>query len=290
LASIDEAEAQVVAAEPAKLIVAGGFPPYGHGRRTADGYRLSGRWTFASGCMSATWFVGGMMAEQADGTVTPLVAYFPAADGRIVRNWDVTGLAGTGSHDIVADGVAVPAGRTTAMIGGPRWSSDPVAAIPFFGLGALVAAVPLGVARHALDELAVVAAAKTSFGQGEPLINEPSFQGELAAVLGRLRAARGYLIDRADTVWQQAVAGAVTSDAQAGIVLAAGEAGAAALAAAQFAHQAVGTTSIRTGNTLSRCLNDVVVATRHVAFSRSVRQMAGRVSLGLPPGSPMWEN
>ena len=290
LANIDEAEARFVAAEPDKLIIAGSFPPHGHGRRTDDGYELSVRCTFASGSMAATWFVGGMLTEQADGTVTPLVAYFPADQGRIVRNWDVIGLRATGSHDIVAEGVTVPVGRTTTMIGGPRWSTDPIAAVSFFGLAALIAAVPLGVARHAMAELVTVAGGKTPFGQSAPLIEDPAFQGRYAAVLGRLRAARGYLIDRADVVWQQARdTGAATEDARADLVLAVGEAGAAALAAAQFAHQAVGTTSIRTDSTLTRCLNDVVVATRHIAFSQTAGQIAGRVCMGRPASSPFFE-
>jgi len=290
LAFIDEAEARVVAAEPDKLIIAGTFPPYGRGRRTADGYELSVRCTFASGCTAATWFVGGIMAEQADGTSTPLIAYFPASQGRIVRNWDVIGLRATGSHDVVADNVTVPAGRTTMTLGGPRWSADPISAVPFLGFTALVAAVPLGIARHAMTELTTVAAGKTAFGQQQTLINDPVFQGRFAAVLARLRAARDFLFHRADAVWQQAQDGALTAEARASVLLAVGEAGQAALAAARFAHEAVGTTSIRTDSMLTRCLNDVVVATRHVSFSPTAGQVAGRVALGLPPASPFWED
>lgn len=57
----------------------------------------------------------------------------------------------------------------------------------------------------------------------------------------------------------------------------------AALAAARFAHEAAGTESIRTDSVLARCLNDVTVATRHVAFSPSATESAARVLLGLPP-------
>ncbi|HEY3611099.1 MAG TPA: acyl-CoA dehydrogenase family protein [Pseudonocardiaceae bacterium] len=287
LAGVDEDEARVVAAEPEKLITAGGFPPTGQGRRTDGGYELSGRWTFASGCMAATWFIAGMMAEQADGPPKPLIAYVPASAVRIVPNWDVTGLRATGSHDIVLADVLVPAGRTTPIVGGRRWSNDPIAAIPFFGLGVLLAAVPLGIARHALDELITVAGAKVSFGQREPLANDATFQGQFAAALARLRAARSFVLDQAREVWRCAQDGAITPDVQASAMLAVGEAGEAALAATRFAYQAVGTSSIRTSDTLSRCFNDVMVATRHVAFGQLSHQVAGRVSLGLPSGSPL---
>ena len=287
LASIDVEHAHVIAAEPDQLVIAGGFPPTGQGRRTSEGYELSGRWTFASGCMAATWLIGGMMAEQQDGTPKPLIGYFPAGQARIVRNWDVIGLRATGSHDVVADNVVIPVGRTTPIVGGPRWSNDPIAAIPFFGLSPLLAAVPLGIARHAMTELVQIAGTKTSMGQREPLINDPGFQGGYASTLGRLRAARGYVLDQAHELWRCAQDDAITPDVRAEAALAVGEAAEAALAATRFAHEAVGTTSIRMTSTLTRCLHDVLVATRHVAFGQTPRQAAGRISLGLPSGSPL---
>jgi len=63
------------------------------------------------------------------------------------------------------------------------------------------------------------------------------------------------------------------------VSLATVETTAAALAAVQFAHQAAGTTSIRSQSTLARCLNDVLVATRHVAFSEASRQNVGKTFL-----------
>jgi alkylation response protein AidB-like acyl-CoA dehydrogenase len=290
LVTLDEAAARIIAAEPEQLIIAGSFPPHGTGRRTDDGYELSVRSTFASGCIAATWFVVGMMVEQADGAPVPMIAYFPADQGKIVPNWDVIGLRATGSHDVVAEGVVVPASCTVPLFGGRSWSTDPITMTSFAGIVSLAATVPLGIARHALDELARVAATKTPTGQQQTLINDPSFQGRLATATGRLRAARGFVLDAADVVWQQANEGAVTMDARANLMLAMGESGEAALAAAQFAHQAVGTTSIRTDSMLTRCMNDVFVVTRHVGFSESTRQVAGRISLGLPANSPFFED
>jgi len=276
LAGIDEAHARVIAADPELLCVAGGFAAVGRGRLVDDEYELTGRWSFASGCTAATWLIGGMIAE---GRSTPVIGFFPAEQAKIIRNWDVIGLRATGSHDVTVDAVPVPIGRTTPLMGGPRWSTDPVASLPFFTLGSILAAVSLGSARRALDELAELAATKIPFGRQQPLAEDPAFQGGFAGVLARLNAARGYLLDQQRLAWDAALSGDVTPAVAAGVSLATVETTAAALAAVQFAHQAAGTTSIRSQSTLARCLNDVLVATRHVAFSEASRQNVGKTFL-----------
>ncbi|MDT7567682.1 MAG: indole-3-acetate monooxygenase [Pseudonocardiales bacterium] len=288
LAGIDEAQAHQVAAEPGQLCIAGGFPPAGRGHQVGDSYRLTGHWSFASGCTAATWLLAGFLATPADpdGAPTPLVAFLPADQARIVPNWEVIGLGATGSHDVLVDAATVPVGRTTPLVGGQRWSADPIAAVPFFALGPLLGAVPLGIAARALDELLVLARTKVRFGQAQPLIHDQRFQDGFTAARVRLSAARSYLLEQAAEVWRTAVAGTVPPTAQAGATLALGAAAEAAVAAARFAHEAAGTASIRADSVLARCLNDATVATRHVAFSPFARQNAGRLLLGLPPELP----
>jgi indole-3-acetate monooxygenase len=283
LAGIDEAQARQIAARPERLSIAGGFPPVGRARPTDTGHRVSGHWSFASGATSATWLLGGAMVAP-DGP--PLVTFFPADQARVVPNWAVSGLRATGSHDVVAEDIAVPAGRTTPLVGGPRWSADPIAAVPFFALGTLLGAVPVGIARRALDELLELAATKTRFGQSTPLLRDQRFQDGFSAVRVQLAAARTYLAERTGEIWREAVAGAVSPATQASATLSIGLAADAALAAARFAHEAAGTSSIRTDSALSRCLDDITVATRHVAFSPFARGNAARVLLGLPPDQP----
>ncbi|WP_445186592.1 acyl-CoA dehydrogenase family protein [Pseudonocardia sp. Cha107L01] len=162
----------------------------------------------------------------------------------------------------------------------------PIAAVPFFALGPLLGAVPLGIAARALDELLVLARTKVRFGQAQPLIHDQRFQDGFTSARVRLSAARSYLLEQAAEVWRTAVAGTVGPTAQAGATLALGAAAEAAVAAARFAHEAAGTASIRADSVLAGYLNDATVATRHVAFSPFARQNAGRLLLGLPPEQP----
>jgi len=89
------------------------FAPTGTAVSADGGYILSGRWSFASGCDHAAWiYLGGFIAPP--GAAPPYEGAFfllPIGDVEIIDNWFVNGLAGTGSKDIAAHGVFVPAHR-----------------------------------------------------------------------------------------------------------------------------------------------------------------------------------
>jgi alkylation response protein AidB-like acyl-CoA dehydrogenase len=91
------------------------FPPQ-NAVPVAGGLEVSGRWSWGSGSTGADYIGVGIKVEDGGDTGgLPLVAVMPADKTRIVRNWDVIGLKGTGSHDVVVDKVVVPAnGRSCA--------------------------------------------------------------------------------------------------------------------------------------------------------------------------------
>ena len=72
----------------------------------AGGYRVSGRWSFSSGCDAASWVTVGGLGPS--GVLWFLV---PMAEVTVVDTWFVSGLRGTGSKDLVIDDVFVPAHR-----------------------------------------------------------------------------------------------------------------------------------------------------------------------------------
>ena len=125
------------------------------GRLTNDRgtLRLDGRWPFASNCLHSAWAGLGAMVQRADDEQTPVIVYVPVADLRIEDTWDSVGLRGTGSHHLVADAVVVEPEHCFSFIDRP-WADGTLWRLPpFTVLLPMLAAVPLGIARGALDEI-----------------------------------------------------------------------------------------------------------------------------------------
>ena len=114
--------------------------------------------------------------------------YFDPADVTIHDTWYSHGLKGTGSHDFSVDGARVPVGRSVQPLKGTRQVDCALAAFPNFSLlAAGVAAVSLGIARHALDEFVDLAQGKRPLFSSRTLSQSGMAQAELAKV-----AANGF--------------------------------------------------------------------------------------------------
>src|SRR5262245_21628779 len=98
-------------------LAAGSYAPVGKTVAVDGGYRTSGVWSFASGCDSAQWYLLSTMVPSDRGFEPPKPCFLlvPCADARIDDNWHTMGLAGTGSKNIVADDLFVPAHRALAI-------------------------------------------------------------------------------------------------------------------------------------------------------------------------------
>ena len=105
---------QDVWAKDSGTLIASTYMPVGKSEKVDGGYRFSGRWSFSSGVDHCEWiFLGGLLPKR-DGSegLEHTTFLLPKSDYRIERNWDVLGLRGTGSHDIVVENAFVPEHRT----------------------------------------------------------------------------------------------------------------------------------------------------------------------------------
>jgi alkylation response protein AidB-like acyl-CoA dehydrogenase len=137
------------------------FAPTGTALPVAGGYRLSGRWSFASGCDIAEWGKLGALIAPPDAEPPYEGAFFllPVADCEIIDNWFVYGLAGTGSKDILARDVFVPAHRVLRFADtragttpGGHYHKNPIYRMPLLMLGAsMLASTAVGAAKGALQ-------------------------------------------------------------------------------------------------------------------------------------------
>jgi alkylation response protein AidB-like acyl-CoA dehydrogenase len=264
---------------PSTTTATGGvFAPNGRGVGVDDGFSVTGRWQWGSGTQHCSWIVGGAMCD--DGTQR--ACFFPAADVHFHDTWHSVGLRGTGSLDFsvegaqVADGFTVRAGVATAHV------DEPLARFPNFTLLALgIAAVAIGVARRALDELVTIAASKTPQFSSRTLANSGFAQTELARAEAQWRSARAYLRDEVGSAWETACAGVhVPVEARVAIRLAAAHAVSACVAVTDTAFTLAGGTAVYETSVLGRCMRDVHVMTQHIMVAPKLNETLGKHLLG----------
>jgi 3-hydroxy-9,10-secoandrosta-1,3,5(10)-triene-9,17-dione monooxygenase len=140
--------------------ISSSYAPMGKARLVDGGYRLSGRWSFSSGCDHATWVLLGGPAFDADGNPVDFCTYLlPAADYVIEDVWDTVGLRGTGSNDIIVDDVFVPRHRALSFIPmskcrvpGQEVNEGPLYRLPFGSVHPSTITAPIiGMAQGAYD-------------------------------------------------------------------------------------------------------------------------------------------
>jgi alkylation response protein AidB-like acyl-CoA dehydrogenase len=275
---LPEAVAREIYAEPG-TVVAGVFAPRGRAVPEGDGFRVSGRWPFASGCRHADWLMGGCVV---DGGMRLMLA--PAEQFTIHDTWHVMGLRGTGSHDIELDGVHIPAERTANVLGDAPLQPGPLYAFPLFGLLALaIAAVSLGIARGALDDLIALAGGKVPTGGKRTLAERGTVQAEVARAEAAVRAASALLDEAIGTAWERALAGAgVDVEQRAALRLAATHATEVSTRATDTAYTLAGGSALYEASPLQRRVRDAHAATQHMLVAPATWELTGRVLLGMP--------
>ena len=177
-----------------------------------DGFVVNGVWKFGSGCSGADLIGAGIAIAGGDSNGgLPRVAVMPADKVTIRRNWDVIGLQGTGSHDIVIEDVVVPE-EWTLIRGGPATLDGPIYRYPSLSFAAQVLAiVGTGVARAALDDVIVMAGGRASI-TGAPVMAERGYvQIEVAKAEAILRSARSFFYEATEALWSEVLAGVPTS-------------------------------------------------------------------------------
>ncbi len=277
-------------------ITGGAFAPQGRATVVDGGYRVSGRWPFASGCEHCTWLMGGCVVVEdgaprrlANGAPDPRLMLVPAASVRILDTWTVAGLRGTGSHDIAIEDVFVPAARSVSLVTDPPRHARPLYAFPVFGFLALgIASVALGIARAAIDELVGLAGAKTPTHSRRRLAERAVVQVQVAEAEAIVGAARAFVFEAIDEAWEAArAAGAIELRHRARLRLAATHATISAARAVDLAYNAGGGTAVYATSPLQRQFRDIHVATQHTLVAPATLELTGRILLGLEADTSM---
>ena len=280
------------------IMCGGGGPGTRPGRAVRDadgGYHVSGQASFISGCHNAEWcfmaapvFVGDELQRDSNGGPVVRMFFLNRSEYEILDTWDMAGLRGSGSHDVLADNAYVPAKYADVQL----WSlppnyDNPVYRMPVpLRLAYNKAAVALGVARGTLTAFRELAAHKTPLMSTVLLKDRPVAQQRFGQAEGTVRAARAYLMDAMNDVEVELWAGrdvpsaATTQNARLACVFAAN----ACLEAVDLVHNAAGTTAMRLDSPLERKLRDSHACANHRWVAHPLYGELGRILLGGDPG------
>jgi alkylation response protein AidB-like acyl-CoA dehydrogenase len=275
-----------------RAVLAWGPGPNGQAIAVPGGWRITGRWGFASGSRHASW-LGGMCplfeengARRMDAGGVPAIRsfVFPKHQASVIDDWHVVGLRGTGSDSYCVTDLFVPEAFCFLRTVPPARSGTlyrlPLLHVypPSFG------AVALGIARATLDAFIALARGKTPRGS-LPMRENAAIQSLLGQAEVRLRSARCFLMQSMADIWQDLDGGAPLSDAhEMTIRMASTHAIQESVAVVDVAYHEAGATAILQSNPFERRLRDVHAVAQQIQGRRANFELAGQRLLGLPTG------
>jgi indole-3-acetate monooxygenase len=279
-----------------ETISAGAFRPDGMAVEVDGGFRVTGRWPFASGSSHANWYIGGCIvmrngAPAVSPTGAPLMkeVFFPSSVVKIIDTWDSTGLRGTASHDFAVADVFVPASHTLWFQDKPA-SDRPLYRMPPIAMfSTFIGAVPLGIARHAIDAFVKLADVKTPALSKSVLADKATVHDQLGRAHALVAASYRYLTETLNDLWKKVERGHAPNMFDRGALwLAATHAGRSALKAIEILYSTAGASSVYRGCPLDRCLRDARTAVQHICTQETNFELAGRLLLGRESGPTLW--
>jgi alkylation response protein AidB-like acyl-CoA dehydrogenase len=275
------------------VIFGGSAQAAGTAEATAGGWRVSGRWPFASGCQHADWMFGLCIMSK-DGKPLPGPAgdggppqvrgfTLPAQDWRIEDTWRVAGLRGTGSHHIAIKDKMVPQENFFDLDGdscmpGPLYQTVqqfiPVMHIPS----------AIGIAAGALDELRVLANSGVQQQRTTvPMRDTELFQQDLGRIEAEFRAARAYADAQTESHWRHALAGTLKDEA---LLIQGAQAAtwitSACVRVADECFRLGGGSALYETSPLQRRARDLHAAAQHAGVHQRIYGGAGKLLLGNP--------
>jgi 3-hydroxy-9,10-secoandrosta-1,3,5(10)-triene-9,17-dione monooxygenase len=276
--------------------------PGGVGVPADGGYRVKGAWDYASGCDLATHFFGSTMVHDPE-TKAPLGnawILFDRDQFKVVDNWNVIGMQGTGSRRVVIEDAFVTADRALWFLDG---QGRPVRDQPghavhsnpmYHGwlaplLISEVAAVAVGAARGALDIYEeILSHKKTNFPPFHARSCEAEFQqhfGEAQALIDTAEAALLKMTaDYMDLAHRRVETGAaLDEEMERRLILIEQQVIRLAWDAVELMFRTSGTSAASKSSPLGRALRNLAVIRTHVTLQLDhTATNAGRLHFGLP--------
>jgi indole-3-acetate monooxygenase len=269
-------------------------PPAGAKAVVTDGgYIVNGRWRFASGSGHCPWIGGHSAVIERDGKPRLDDKGRPVLRTMLFRKeqagwtdiWHTIGLRGTGSNQYEVKDLFVPEAYTTWRDQvSDRTNDGPLYDIPLltlYGIG--FSGVGLGLARASLDAFMTLANSKTGRAGRGVMRDNPVIQSEVAKVAGGLHAARAYLREMLEEIWEAANRDGATLEQRARLRLAITGALDQSVRVVDFAYTAAATSAIFNGSPFERRFRDMHTVTAQGQAHMSNFESAGQALFGIEP-------
>jgi alkylation response protein AidB-like acyl-CoA dehydrogenase len=269
-------------------------PGPGEARVASGGYRVTAKWSFASGSQHASWLgchvpiveADGSPRLRADGTPVIRTMLFPKSSTKFTDIWHTIGLRGTASNQYEVQDLFVPEAYSVDVLSRRDGSTrEPGLLYRFSSLSLYAggfAGVALGIARATLDEFVVLARDKIPRGARNTMRNNNVIQAETAQAQARLSSARRWLLGSFEDI-AAAVAerGHITLDERMTIRLASTFCIHTALEVVDVLYQAAGATAIFNENPFERRFRDIHSVAQQLQGRQQHFETVGQHLLGL---------
>jgi resorcinol 4-hydroxylase (FADH2) len=300
IASFGEQAQRDVWDKDGDALACGSYAPATKAVAAEGGYRLTGRWSFASGCDNAQWSLCAALLPsrtEAD-KFTPAFLLVPASDYLIDDNWNVVGLAGTGSKTLQLKEVFVPEHRVLTFLettsgktpGALLYRENPGFSIPMLcNIPSCLASVAVGSAAGALEDYLEATSKRVTrgavAGSNNRMAEFPTIQLRVAEAAAATDAAREILLrDLHHRALAVRLRKPVTIEER--IVSRRGQAFAVSLAirASEALNASTGGQGLDLANPVQRAWRDANAVGRHISMNwDAVGTMYGQLALGLAP-------
>lgn len=282
-----------------EALLCGSYAPTTMADAVKGGFQLRGRWSFASGCDNAQWALCAAVLPASEGRApVPAFLLTPANQYTIEDNWQVAGLAGTGSKTLVLDNVVVPQHRVLTFPDALSGKTPGASALPdqslfnmplLTGIASCLAGTAVGAAKGALESYLASVGKRVTRGAVAGAHNRmaefPTIQLRVAEAASSVDAAREILLR--DVVRAQSLAGyADQFPVEDRMLSRRGQAFAVSLAmrAVEALNASTGGLGLHLDNPVQRAWRDTNAVGRHISMNwDAVGTMVGQHMFGLEP-------
>lgn len=275
------------------MVQAGWYFPAGRAQRVKGGYRMTGKWRFASGCTHCDWLSAGcvIMTEGGQPRMVGGIAEWRVLMARpsefeLIDTWHTTGLQGSGSYDYRCEDLFIPEEHTFSFFEPPQREGT-LYSRPDTYLRKMPG-IPLGVARDTLDTVRSLVADKLEFPSRRPYREMPRIQSAIAEAESLYGAARSYLFTTLERQWEKLETGAeLTKDERAHLWLARVNAFQSSRRVVQMMYDTVGGGAIYSQESpLDRHLRDINTMCQHLIGQTKGWEAVGALLLDAPLATP----